>query len=296
MTDQSTVQDVWGQQSVWSQVANRMKTSISRTQSTALALTIGSAVLGALAGTSGVPAPAASVLAVVAAVGVGLVPVLRPRWSGAVLRDWTRARSVSEALKSEVYLYLAGAGDYAGADRDARLTTATDTVVDNASDLLRHTTGIEPVRRELPGVGDHDSYFQIRVDGQIDGFYRSRARQMQIWLSRFRRAELVLAVAGVVLGAVAARFPGWGLGIWIAVVTTVTAAVAAHIAAARYDYQLVEYLRTAGELARLRRAAGRTTSPAEVDDLVRQCERIISIQNEGWMAKLASDPAAQPTG
>ncbi len=91
-----------------------------------------------------------------------------------------------------------------------------------------------------------------------------------------------------VLGALAARFPGWGLGAWIAVVTTVIAAVGAHAAAARYDYQLVEYLRTAQELTRLRRATAYATSDAELGDLVVQCERVISIQDEGWMAKLST--------
>jgi hypothetical protein len=116
-----------------------MKGSIDRARSAALALTVGGAVLATLA--ARLPAGqarAVSVLAVAAAVGVGLVPLLRPRRSGRVLRDWTRARSVSEALKSEVYLYLAGAGDYRGEDRDRRLMVCTDRVRQEAADLLRH--------------------------------------------------------------------------------------------------------------------------------------------------------------
>ncbi|MFG3684382.1 DUF4231 domain-containing protein [Micromonospora chalcea] len=296
VVDDSAVAEVWDRQSVWSQTANRMKVSIGRFRTVSLALTVGGAVVATVASMAGVPRAVASVLVVVAAVAVGLLPVLRPRWSGPVLQDWTRARSVSEALKSEVYLYLARAGDYAGSDREALLGTSTDTVSSDASDLLRYTSGIKPARRDLPPVTDHGSYLKVRVAGQADGYYRLRAAQLQARLSWFRRTELALAVAGVVFGALAARFPGWGLGGWIAVVTTVTAAVAAHVAAARYDYQLVEYLRTADELARLRRAASRTTSPAELDDLVVRCERVISIQNEGWMAKLATQPEAEPTG
>ena len=287
MSDDSTVAEVWDRQSVWSQTANRMKASIGRFRAGSLILTVAGAVVAAAAGIAGVPPAVASALAVVAAVAVGLLPVLRPRWSGTVLRDWTRARSVSEALKSEVYLCLARAGDYAGPDRDARLFASSDAVVRDAADLLRHTSGIDPVRRPVPAVTDHATY----VD-----FYRPRAAHLQARLSWFRRAELALAVAGVVLGALAARFPDWGVGVWIAVVTTVTAAVAAQVAAARYDYLVVEYLRTADELARLRRAAARATSPAKLDDLVVRCERVISIQNEGWMAKLSTEPDAKPTG
>lgn len=243
---------------------------------------------------SGAQPVVASILAVLAAVAMGLVAVLRPRWSGTVLRDWTRARSVSEALKSEVYLYLAGAGGYAGPDSEDRLVKSTDAVLRDAADLLPHTTGVEPMLRELPDVHDHGSYFDVRAAGQIDGYYRLQARQMQRRLAQFRRLEIVLAAVGVVLGVLAARFPDRGLAAWIAVVTTITGAVAAHVAAGRYEYQLVEYLRTDDELERLHRAAARATSPAMLDDLVVQSERVISIQNEGWMAKLSTTSGVEP--
>ncbi|MGH3779110.1 MAG: DUF4231 domain-containing protein [Pseudonocardiaceae bacterium] len=285
------VEELWRQQSIWSQTANRMKASIGRARAAALTLTVGGAMLATLA--TRLPAGeamASSVLAVAAAVGVGLVPVLRPRYGGRVLRDWTRVRSVAEALKSEVYLYLAGAGDYRGEDRDSRLKVCTDQARQEAVDLLRHTVDIEPVHRTVPDVNDYGSYLRVRVDGQVNGYYRPKARQLRARLRQYRRVELVLAAAGVVLGALAASFAEWGLSAWIAVVTTISASVAAHVGAARYEYQLIEYLRTADELSRLRRDAAATTSPAELDELVVRCERIISIQNEGWMAKLSSTP------
>lgn len=240
-------------------------------------------------------ATASSVLAVTAAVAVGLVPVLRPWFTGTVLRDWTRTRSVSEALKSEIYLYLARAGDYRSEDRRHRLRDNADLAQHQACDLLRHSMDIQPVQRALPEVHDYVSYLRVRVDGQINGYYHPRARQLQKRLSQFRWVELALAVTGVMLGALAASFTEWGLSGWIAVVTTISAAVAAHVGATRYEYQLIEYLRTADELSRLRREAATTTSPAELDQHVVRCERIISIQNEGWMAKLATTSDQEPT-
>lgn len=44
---------------------------------------------------------AGRVLAVLAGLGAGVLSVLRPYWSGDRLRDWTRVRPVSEALKSD---------------------------------------------------------------------------------------------------------------------------------------------------------------------------------------------------
>lgn len=292
--DEALITQLWRRQSIWSQTANRMKASIDRARSAGLMLTIGSAVLATLA--TQLPdrqRTVTAVLAITAAFFVGLVPVLRPRYSGRALRDWTRARSVSEALKSEVYLYLAEADEYRSNDRDRRLKVRTDKAQQEVQDLLQHTVDLEPVQRPLPDVRDYSSYLSVRVDGQVDGYYRPRARQLRTRLRQFRRVELLLAVIGVVLGALAATFAQWGLSAWIAVVTTISGAVAAHVGAARYEYQLIEYLRTADELNRLRHDAAAAMSRAEIDQLIVQCERIISIQNEGWMAKLSTVPEEQ---
>jgi hypothetical protein len=69
------VEGLWRQQLIWSQTANRLKGSIGRARSAALALTVGGAVLAALA--TRLPAgqdTLSSALTVAAAVGVGLVP------------------------------------------------------------------------------------------------------------------------------------------------------------------------------------------------------------------------------
>jgi hypothetical protein len=53
----------------------------------------------------------------------------------------------------------------------------------------------------------------------------------------------------------------------------------------------VEYLRTAAELGRLRdewSVAGALDEAAE-DRFVERCEHVVSIQNDGWMAKWAAD-------
>jgi hypothetical protein len=292
----SVVDEVWARQSVWSQAANRMTTSIHRARTTILIFTVIGAALATVAAAVGSSNQrAGSVLAVASAVSVGLVPVLRPRATGTALQQWTRARSVAEALKSEVYLYLARSGRYAGSDRQTQLADTTDEVMRDAADLLPHTVGITPAQRDLPLVTDVVSYFPVRVESQIDGFYRPRARALQRRLTRFRRLEALLSLAGVVLAALAATFPRAGVGSWVAVVTTVTAAVATHVAAGRYDYQLVEYLRTANELSRIRRDADRSRSADDLDELVQRAERIISIQNEGWMAKLSSSPETEAT-
>lgn len=228
-----------------------------------------------------------------AAFGAALLPLLRRGWSGRALRDWTRARSVSEALKSEVYLWLACAGDYRDDRNGVKLREKTDAVRRDGSDLLRYQVGIANVHRELPRVDNVSSYFAVRVTDQIDSYYRRRAGELQARLRWFRATEIALAVLGAAFGAMAAALGGPLFAPWIAVVTTITAALAVHVAATRYEFQLIEFLRTADRLEQLRSAAAAGGSAAELDALVVSAESVISIENQGWMAKLAEDSPEQ---
>jgi SMODS and SLOG-associating 2TM effector domain 1/Protein of unknown function (DUF4231) len=285
----------WQRQSIWSQTANHLKADLTRWRVVALGLTIAGAVLATLAvQVATLNSPAGKVLALAGAVAVGLVPVVRGRFSSRVVQDWTRARSTSEALKSEVFMYLAGTGRYRDADRDQQLQDQVEAIQRDAGDLLLHTAGLRPLARALPTVHDVDSYVQQRVTAQIDGYYRPQAARQQQRLGRVRQAEFVLGGVGALLAAVGATWQLSSATVWVPVLTTVTAALTAHAAAARYEYLLVEYLRTAAELERLRSrrqpSAGRGGSGEESieDEFVEACEHVISVQNEGWMAKLTS--------
>jgi hypothetical protein len=102
-----------------------------------------------------------------------------------------------------------------------------------------------------------------------------------------------------VLGAIAATMRLNSVGVWVAVVTTVGAAITAHIAAARYELLIISYLSTARQLrSLLRRWEGESDkSPAAADMLVRECEDVISRENESWMAAWSrgEDPSPPST-
>ena len=100
----------------------------------------------------------------------------------------------------------------------------------------------------------------------------------------------MLSIVGVVLAATAATFR-LDVAAWVAVVTTMTAALSSHVAASRWEYQLVEYLRTAGELGRLHEewAGADTIDEAGADQLVDGCEHVLSVQNQGWMARWSAE-------
>ncbi len=285
------VESVWSRQSVWSQTADLLKARIDRLRSVMLALGVASAVLTTLAAqVAGLSSAAGKVLALAAGVAVGLVPLVRARLGRDAVSRWTRARAVAEELKAEVYPYLAGVAPFRAADRGVMLAERTNRVQEDAVDLLVHTAVVQPVSREMPAVHDVDSYVRARLVPQI-AWYQDRAHSLASRLARARRVEVALSVVGVVLAAVAATWAINAAAAWVAVVTTVTAAVSSHVAASRWEYQLVEYLRTASELGRLRDGwmGAESADEAAEDRLVDRCEQVVSTQNDGWMAKWAAE-------
>jgi hypothetical protein len=162
------------------------------------------------------------------------VPIIRTARLG---RDrveaWTRARSVAEGLKEEVYLYLTGTPPYDGTSRDAELRRRTFGITDDVEDLAGHTIGCPSEDKPLPTLDGAESYLSDRVQPQIDRYYAPGAAKQQRRLAQFRTVEFGLALLGALLGAVAAATKLDAVGAWVVVVTTVGVAITAHIGASR---------------------------------------------------------------
>src|ERR1700683_5441056 len=96
----------WAQQRIWSLTANRLKRGIDRARLAALALGIATAVLAVVAHqVGGLSVLACQVRSAAAAVTAGAATLVQRRVSSGQIRDWTRARSASEGLKTEIYGY-----------------------------------------------------------------------------------------------------------------------------------------------------------------------------------------------
>jgi hypothetical protein len=66
------------------------------------------------------------------------------------------------------------------------------------------------------------------------------------------------------------------------------------VAATRYEFQLIEFSRTAEELRQIKsRADEPGVDHDELGKLAARAERVISVENQGWMAKLAENPPEQ---
>lgn len=295
-TGSQTLADVWRDQRQWSHAAVRLKTRIIVWRSVALALAILGAVLATLATQVGLTSGLGRALSLSAAVALAVVPVIRgARLGKDRIEGWTRARSASEALKAETYLYLTRTPPYDQDNRDDQLLVQSGAILRQVEDLAGATVDMPDADKPLPDVHDVDSYLRRRVQPQLDGYYRPQAAKQQQRLSLFRGIEFTLSVLAALLGAIAATAQLESVGVWVAVVTTVGAAITAHIAAARYEHLVISYLSTARQLRSLLRSwEGRSDkSPAAAGTLVRECEDVISRENESWMAAWSrgEDPA-----
>jgi len=287
------VEWAWQRQSVWSQTADKLKAVPHRSWLLRLGLTAAAAAL-ALAGSQlkVVSLPASVALAVAAALAMAAVGLLRSRQSVDQVRQWTRARSVSEAIKTEVFLFLTEAGRYDASDREGKLEAEILRLEHEAGDLQRYTEEVQAKVRPRPAVHDVDSYLAVRVrQSQLEGYYEPRARSLRQRLRTVKAVEVTLALVAAGLAAVAALSPT--VGAWAAVATTAGGALAAYIAAERYEFHWIEYSRTASELRRLaERRTGADGTPLSDRDLVSACEEVISVQNQAWMAKWGEESAA----
>jgi hypothetical protein len=158
-------------------------------------------------------------------------------------------------------------------------------------DLLRYTEGVQPKDRLVPAVTDVGSYLELRVrQSQLAGYYEPKARILRRRLQTLKAVEVILALVAAALAATAAMWPS--VAAWAAVVTTAGVALAAYVAAERYEFLWIEYSRTANELRRL--LYRRTTAdgrPLSDSELIAECEQVISVQNQGWMAKWGEETA-----
>lgn len=291
MTPSQALRSAWRDQRTWSRTADALKRDIFRWRTAVLALVVGGAVL-TTAGTV-LGAEAGRAVAYVGAAALALAPVIRgAKLTRERFRDWVRARSASETLKAEAYTYLTRTGPYAHADAEDQLRHRCKEVQDKVQDLGTYSAARAPTEAVEPpaAVLTIDDYIRRRVDDQIEGYYEPKARGMAQRLSWFRRAEFALSMLAALLGVVAAQSGTGGVAIWAPVVTTIIAAIAAHVEAGRFEYQAISYLGTAKRLRQLRDSWLDRTSrgPATTDQastFVRQCEDAISSENQSWMAE-----------
>lgn len=296
-TTHDLVEELWRKQRAWSRAAGRAKSEVERFRLLSLILVVLAAALGTAApALTHIHPVAGRTAGVVAGVSLGLLPLVRRRLRLPTYEKWSRLRSISEAIKAEIYRYLAGVRPYRGDDRLRILFERTNRFLNESSsgDLVGQLRRSDEEVRPLPQIHDVPSYIQVRARRQIEQYYEPKRQSMHRRARIVRTAQFVLGGISVTLGLVAG-LGATGLAPWIGVVGTVTGAVIAHSAAARYSFLELEYARTGDELRRTITSYTIDPCDEERDDwLVRRCERVISYQNEAWMAELIRERNEDP--
>ncbi len=280
----------------WSATADHLKSRLERARWTAFGLSIGGALLAALASQMSDATRANAYVALSGAALLAGATFVSGRLLGTIAtQGWVRARATSEALKREAFRFAARAAPYDHpALADAALDKERARIEDDVEDLVGML--IAPARqgsapRQCLEPVDYRAH---RVKAQADDFYRPRAAEYRALASRLRSIEFVLALAATLVtvfaGAAGRKLLGeyltFDFAALTAVLTTVGAALLAHIEASRYDHLVVTYLATARRLEdQDLHFEAASADPGAWSQFVNKCEDIIASENMSWVAK-----------
>jgi hypothetical protein len=272
----------WRQQRIWSETANSLKKRIDQGRIVALLLGIVAAGLAVFAVQIGADSDVGRWIALSSGLAAAMAPFVQRRVGVEQLRVWTRARSVSEGLKTKIYTYLASGSGNHGDDTDQRLGDEARDLVVGVGDLLRYSAEISPDETQAPDIDDIGSYITKRIDGQIE-WYHDKAIHYEHHVRLLRGIANALAALAAAFGVMSGAFGNTSLIAWVPFLTTVGTSLVAYIAAARYDHMIVEYLRTEQRLEHLRDTrVGKQMSDSSFIDA---CESAISVENQAWMSR-----------
>jgi hypothetical protein len=206
--------------------------------------------------------------------------LLSPR----VEQEWTRARAISEAVKSHCFQFAVAAAPYE--DRAAAVAVFNDKI----DELTKGVTGVDLELAEAVDDDSHphapidlDQYLRVRVIGQRDWFQKN-AHLAHGLDQRWRRGSMALALLSIALSIVGSTFKDQRLNAWVPVLTTAVAAVASFSFASRFRELATLYSATAFQISRL---LARGKEPK----LVQHCETVLAAANDAWMAEWSKEGA-----
>eukprot|EP00521_Asterionellopsis_glacialis_P002820 CAMPEP_0195250944 /NCGR_PEP_ID=MMETSP0706-20130129/2991_1 /TAXON_ID=33640 /ORGANISM="Asterionellopsis glacialis, Strain CCMP134" /LENGTH=294 /DNA_ID=CAMNT_0040302991 /DNA_START=35 /DNA_END=916 /DNA_ORIENTATION=- len=182
---------------------------------------------------------------------LGVIPQIKQnQTSPTKVDEWIRSRTVAEHIKGQIYLYRAGVKPY---DKSSMATQTLmdkiDEIDDDAQDLRQYYVICVADGKPAPPMLDRNAYIDLRVKPQIENFFRREAKRLA---TRGRRFDLLIkfltvlaATVGFIVGSSGGMESGAGdasgtfmtiihyiannLGVWVAVITTASAALSAQI-------------------------------------------------------------------
>ena len=284
----------------WSSTAASLKSSIELARRAVLCLGVLGAVLETLAAqfahvsqieqiksAHAMHSGLAMTLGYLGAAALAIAAVVR-QWKLGHERTqaWVLSRAGSESLKREIYRYRTRTGAYSPANTasaDLELLNQRDEILKKLEPYQKYAVDIQP-SSTLPSLLDAAGYLDERVtapNGNVKFFY-DRSNQYVKALNLLNAAQFMLAALGALLGVAVTLTGTQTYGAWVAVITTITGALAAHALAQRYEQLTISY-RATGQ--RLEGAVARWQSAGSknLGDLVEACESILRDENQSWI-------------
>lgn len=288
---------IWEKQQLWSKTATDLKNKLGLWRNVILFLGVSGAFLETLS-TQLNNEVSQNIIAWIGAGCLTAIPALLHRKvNSRNTINWIRARSASESLKSEAYMFYAKSCPYDDENAIQTLREKKNKILDSVKDIVNCTVLIdqdEPIPEEKLSYLTPNDYINKRLLQQIS-WYRKEAKKYANLSIVFRKIEFILFISAAVIASANGiwgdvlyfRFVSINIGAWVAVMTTIGGAITSHVGSNRYDYLVNGYSTTADHIEDIASQwPPKAPAPSEQwSDFVNQCESAISIENKSWMAK-----------
>jgi hypothetical protein len=299
---------VWNRHRRWSQAATKQKKTIQWNQAFHLSLMVAGAFSQTLAaGLASTSATYGWAIALMGGVCVGAAPIISNIFlTKERKRNWVRCRATSEAIKAEVFLFRAGVPPYD--DKETPVQILVNRIADiseRAKDLKLFYIMTTSDEKKPPPIMDRIGYIKLRLEPQIENFYLATARKQAKKSTILKTCQHILSSGSAAIGLVAGSTGGATataggsaavltnlaskIGIWGAFLATASAAFGTHIAATKYDDEVMEWTTAAQSLENLYIRLPKAVGPGspEWNDFVLNCEAVISSNTKQWAAPKA---------
>ncbi|MFY0529645.1 DUF4231 domain-containing protein [Archangium gephyra] len=298
---------VWKRYRVWAKTARTLKATHERSYGWVSVLSI----LGAIAGIIAQqvvkpedPVPDAVKLnqwvAGMSALCVAVSTYLASQLLG-VEREtrWVKARGIAEAIKSQLYLFWMGVEPYQKSA--AGPATPEQRLLEKVQKLEK--AGAGPDREQLteaelkasPAKATRtiDEYITLRIEEQINKFYKPKAMAHLNKVRRYRVVGIVLGLIGTLLGVFGATESGAQMVAWVAVVSTAAMGLTSFATAGRHQYLVSTYQAAAERLEYLLAVwSSSKKTPEDERRLVLDTEAMFRAENSAWIAEASTRVAA----
>lgn len=282
------LETVADRQAIWSETANVLKLATDQARYYTFGASALGAMLAALAAQFFENNQASVIyqfLTILSAISLAVGAFVTARWlSRDAVERHVRARTASEALKREAFLYATNTGQYRSAESRDRLLLEQKNLIENKiEDLLLFEQKAKDQGRCPRNDLTLNEYIEQRVDTQIK-YYRDRSTRYDEYSRLLHKVECSLSLLAAVIAAAAATplLNGmFNLTAMTAVLTTVSGIVVSHLEAARFDKLIPAYRATANQLETIKLSM--QSNSVEPKDWVMECETVLANENNSWI-------------